>query len=41
MRPGKTRECLWMSNRRRPQLKEEVNIKMSNHDVLCRFYEAV
>ncbi len=30
-----------MSNRRRPQLKQEVNIKMSHYDVLYRFYEAV
>ncbi len=30
-----------MSNRRRPQLKQEVNSKMSHYDVLYRFYEAV
>ncbi len=29
-----------MSNRRRPQLKQEVNIKMSHYEVLYRFYEA-
>ncbi|MGD1714960.1 hypothetical protein [Dapis sp. BLCC M172] len=29
-----------MSNRRRPQLKQEVNSKMPYYDVLYRFYEA-
>ncbi len=30
-----------MSNRRRPQLKQEVNSKISYYDVLYRFYKAV
>ena len=29
------RECLWMSNRRRPQLKQEVNINLSRYVTLC------
>ena len=27
--------CLWMSNRRRPQLKREVNINLSRYVTLC------
>ena len=36
--------CLWMSNRRRPQLKREVNINLSRYvlcDSLSQFYRAV
>ncbi|MCL2924703.1 MAG: transposase [Trichodesmium sp. MAG_R04] len=29
------REFLWMSNRRRPQLKQEVNINLSHYVMLC------